>query len=559
MVKTKIVATIGPSSFNEELLIKMAENGLSTIRINTAHVEPGYITEVNKTVMKINKEHEKNIGIMVDLKGPELRTGIFQGDSLKIDAGKKYSISDSGAKSDIQINYRISDYIDSGTIIAINDGKVRFNVNNISSGIIMATALDSGSIRSRSRVNIPGKYIELGVLTDRDKLFLDEGLKNMVNFYALSFVQTRENVYELEDYIYDRKGQGSIISKIETKSGYDNIESIVRASDFIMVARGDLGVELPLTEVAMAQKQIIKISHRYAVPTIVATQMLESMVNSDSPTRAEVSDVTNAIIDDTDAVMLSEETAIGKYPLEAVSYLYNISRFVESHNIDFPEPESFFMDPLAFSIAKGVRIMSQTIDVNSIMAFTKSGHTARIVSAIRPAKDIYGIVPSDWVARYINLMKGITPIIIPEQDQQSDDIYRLIEHISMPGVIKPGDKTIIVSGSPALYFGGTNSIRVISIGTFVGRGYPVGKSVSGTINYGGNGTGNIILLEEYDSSINFSKYDGIIIKSSVTNRIIDQFMRLGKTLVYGTEITSKIDSNKKINIDGDTGIITYIN
>ncbi len=558
MVKTKIVATIGPSSFDENMLVKMADVGLSTVRINTAHVESGYITDVNNLIMKINKEHKKNIGIMVDLKGPELRTGNFNGGMLKISANNKYTLSDSGSKADITINYKISDYIDSGTIIAINDGKVRFNVDSLASGIINATAMDSGVIHDRSRVNIPGKYIELGILTDRDKMFLDEGLKNAVNFYALSFVQSRENVYELEDYIYDKNGQGNIISKIETKSGYDNIESIVKDSDFVMVARGDLGVELPLTEVAMAQKKIIKIAHRYAVPTIVATQMLESMVNSDSPTRAEVSDVTNAILDDTDAVMLSEETAVGHYPFEAVSYLYNISKFVESNNINSPEPENFIMDPIAFSVAKGVRIMSQTIDVSSIMAFTKSGHTARIISALRPNKDIYAIVSSDWVARSVNLMKGVIPVIIDEKYAQSDDIYTIFDKISTPGIVSPGDKTILVSGSPSFYFGGTNNIRVVSIGKFIGRGYPAGKSVSGFIDLNADGSGNILLLEKYDAKIDYNKYDGIIIKSSVTNRIIDTMLNRGKTLVYDTEIESNIEKNKKINIDSDTGIITYI-
>ena len=416
MTKTKIVATIGPASFDESIIIKMADKGLSTVRINTAHIDPGYITEVSKMIYKINSEHNKKLGIMVDLKGPELRTGKFPGGTLTIESGKIYNMSDGDSiKSDISINYKISQYIDKDTIIAINDGRVRFNVNSLENGIIKVRAMDNGILHDRSRVNIPGKYIELGVLTDRDKLFIEESLKNNVNFYALSFVQSRENVYELQDYIFDRKGQGDIISKIETKNGYDNIESIVKVSDFIMVARGDLGVELPLKEVAMAQKRIIDISHKYAVPTIVATQMLESMVNSDSPTRAEVSDVTNAILDDTDALMLSEETAMGKYPVEAVTYLYEISKYVESQAMSFPEPENFMVDPIAFSVAKGVKIMSSTIDVSSIIALTISGHTAKIISAIRPVNDIYAVVQSEWLARSLNLMKGVIPVVLPKK------------------------------------------------------------------------------------------------------------------------------------------------
>ncbi len=559
MVKTKIVATIGPASFDESTIIKMADKGLSTIRINTAHVDPGYITNVSKMVYKINSEHNKKLGIMVDLKGPELRTGEFSGGILNIEAGKEYNISDDGAtKSDISINYKISGYLDKDTIIAINDGRVRFNVDSLENGIIKAKAMDNGVLHDRSRVNIPGKYIELGVLTDRDKLFIGESLKNNVNFYALSFVQSRENVYELQDYIFDKKGQGDIISKIETKNGYDNIESIVKVSDFIMVARGDLGVELPLKEVAMAQKRIINISHKYAVPTIVATQMLESMVNSDSPTRAEVSDVTNAILDDTDALMLSEETAMGKYPVEAVTYLYEISKYVESQSMSFPEPENFLVDPIAFSVAKGVKIMSSTIDVSSIIALTISGHTAKIISAIRPVNDIYAVVQSEWLARSLNLMKGVIPVVLPREYAQSENIYEIISKISPLANLKPGEKTIVVSGSPSFYLGGTNNIRVLSIGTFMGRGYPAGKSIAGKVDINRSGSGNIIILDRYDSSLDYSKYDAAIIKSDVTNRIIDKFIQAGKTLVYNTELVSEIRGGSTISIDADTGIITCI-
>ena len=559
MTKTKIVATIGPASFDESTIIKMADKGLSTIRINTAHIDPGYITDVSKMVYKINSEHNRKLGIMVDLKGPELRTGKFPGGTLNIDTGKTYTISDiDSVKSDISINYKISSYLDQDTVIAINDGRVRFNVVSLENGIIKAKSMDNGVIHDRSRVNIPGKYIELGVLTDRDKLFIEEGLKNNVNFYALSFVQSRENVYELQDYIFDKKGQGDIISKIETKSGYDSIESIVKVSDFIMVARGDLGVELPLKEVAMAQKRIINISHKYAVPTIVATQMLESMVNSDSPTRAEVSDVTNAILDDTDALMLSEETAMGKYPVEAVTYLYEISKYVESQFMSFPEPENFMVDPIAFSVAKGVKIMSSTIDVNSIIALTISGHTAKIISAIRPVNDIYAVVQSEWLARSLNLMKGVIPVVLPREYAQSENIYEIISKISPLANLKPGEKTIVVSGSPSFYLGGTNNIRVLSIGTFMGRGYPAGRSITGKIDIDRSGQGNIIILDRYDSSIDFSKYDAAIIKSDVTNRIIDTFIQAGKTLVYNTEFVSEIKTGSTISIDADTGIITCI-
>ncbi|KQB34385.1 pyruvate kinase [Acidiplasma cupricumulans] len=557
MPKTKIVATIGPASFNENILKNMARKGLSVIRINTAHIEPGYILSVSKLLNKINSDLNTKIGIMVDLKGPELRTGLFKSGYINIEAGKNYVISSANTNADITLNHDITKYIDEETVIAINDGKIHFKVLSVKDNDITTTALDSGIIHDTSRVNIPGRYIDLGTITERDKIFIGEGIKSGATFYALSFVQQKENVYDLQDYIYESGSSASIVSKIETKKGYDNIESIVNASDFIMVARGDLGVELPLKEVAMAQKKIIMESHRKAVPTIVATQMLESMVNADSPTRAEVSDVTNAILDDTDALMLSEETAIGKYPVEAVSYLSDISEFVESHKLSFSEPETIFTDRLAFSISLGLRRIVEGVDINSIIALTKSGHTARIISSIRPEQDIYAVVTSENLAKALNLLRGVIPVVVPKNYVNSNNIYDIINELSSKNILRAGQKTIVISGSPSLIFGGTNDIKVLNIGAFLGRGYAVGKSIKGKINTG-NGSGNILIADSYDKNAEYTKFDAVIFRSCVSERIKDYFINNNITLVYNTEFSSNIIPDMEINVDSDTGIITYI-
>ncbi len=559
MPKIKIVATIGPASFNETILKNMARKGLSVIRVNTAHTEPGYITSVSKMIDKINADCGTKIGLMVDLKGPELRTGNFPNGKLTINSGKKYIITDNDKiKHDILINHQFIEYIDDNTIIAINDGKMHFRVTDIKDGYVVVEALDSGEIHNTSRVNIPGKYIKLGTMTDRDLIFLNEGLSINANFYALSFVQKKENVYDLQDYIYDKHGRGEIISKIETKSGYDNIKSIVNASDYIMVARGDLGVELPLKEVVMAQKNIIKEAHKRAIPTIVATQMLESMVLSDSPTRAEVSDVTNAILDNADALMLSEETAIGKYPYEAVSYLTDISDFVESDKIDLIEPENSFTDKLAFSISRGLRKITEGIDIKSLIAVTKSGYTAKMISAMRPEQDIYAVVTSEWLARGLNLMRGVQPVVLSESFLSSSNIYDIVAELVKNKLIATGEKTIIVSGSPSQVFGGTNDLKIVNVGKFIGRGYAVGKNIRGKIDINGGGNGNILYLDNYVKDMDYSKYDAILIKSYITGRIINYFIENKKTLLYNVELAKNINNNMEISIDSDTGLITYM-
>ena len=559
MAGTKIVATIGPSSFKTDVLEKMYRYGLSCIRINTAHIEAGYIAKVKETLESLNRKTGMHVGIMVDLKGPELRTGTFPDGHKIVKAGQKLNLTLNGSEGDITLSHpEIAKGLEPKETLLLSDGRVRMRVLSKNSSSIQLESLDDGDLRDRSRVNIPGKFLPLGTLTERDKQFLQEGISAGVEFFAQSFVQRREDVMTLQKEVSERGGDQLIVSKIETKSGYVNIKEISRVSDFVMVARGDLGVELPLKEVAMAQKHIIEESHKHGVPAIVATQMLESMVNSDSPTRAEVSDVTNAILDDTDALMLSEETAMGKYPVEAVTYLYEISKYVESQAMSFPEPENFMVDPIAFSVAKGVKIMSSTIDVSSIIALTISGHTAKIISAIRPVNDIYAVVQSEWLARSLNLMKGVIPVVLPTEYAQSEDIYEIISKISPLANLKPGEKTIVVSGSPSFYLGGTNNIRVLSIGTFMGRGYPAGRSITGKIDINRSGSGNIIILDRYDSGIDYSKYDAAIVKSDVTNRIIDTFMQAGKTLVYNTEFVSEIKDGSTISIDADTGIITCI-
>ncbi|HKJ96663.1 MAG TPA: pyruvate kinase, partial [Thermoplasmataceae archaeon] len=344
MAQTKIVATIGPSSDNASTLREMVKNGLSAVRVNTAHIKEGYITKVRKMVDSVNSDMGSNIGIMIDLKGPELRTGTFEGGRFSVEEGDTYRlVSTGGSPGDILINYpSVFRSLQKGDEIVMSDGKVKFRVLENGSNSAELLAGSSGDLRDRSRVNIPGRYLDLGVLTERDKDFLMEGVKNSIEFYALSFVQDKSNVIHLQKLLYDNGQNASIIAKIETKSGYDNIDSISSVSDYVMVARGDLGVEMPLEEVVLAQKTIINEAHKHGVPTIVATQMLESMVESSSPTRAEVADVTNAILDNADSVMLSEETAIGKHPADAVGYLSRIADYVEGVYRDFPEPEQFF-------------------------------------------------------------------------------------------------------------------------------------------------------------------------------------------------------------------------
>lgn len=557
MASTKIVATIGPSSFKREPLLSMYHNGLSIIRINTAHITPGYIVQVAGLVDKLNGETGRHVGIMVDLKGPELRTGEFPGGELSVRPGEQFKLS---VKNNGVISFshpEIYNILSQKDLILMSDGKIRMRVAKKDPDGIILESLDDGTLRNRSRVNVPGKFLPLGNLTDRDISYLKEGIQANVDMFALSFVQRKEDVEELQEIIMKEGGDQFIVSKIETKNGFQNIREIAKVSDFIMVARGDLGVELPLKEVAMAQKRIIEESHMQGVPTIVATQMLESMVKSSSPTRAEVSDVTNAIMDNTDALMLSEESSIGDYPDLAVKYLKDIAEYVESRNVPLNEPEEFLGNQVAYSIARAAKMISVEINADAILAFTKTGNTAKMLSAVRPRVPIIATVTSERLARKLNLYRGVEPLVMDGGNEEIDPVDAL-SYVEKKTFLKRGDRVIITSGAPYFLFGGTNEVRVATVGNFVGRGYPSGKSITGRAFTPSSGTGDILVLHsrEIPSGIQIEKLKAIIFIPTISTKLKETIREKGVTVLSNTRLAGNIEPGGLIYIDGATGVIT---
>lgn len=559
MRKTKIVATIGPASSEVNILKEMFRSGLSAVRVNTAHVASGQIKRVKKRIDALNKELGTHVGTMVDLKGPELRTGVFPGGKFQVRKGGKYRISYEERGADILISAgNVFDAVKESDILMMSDGMVRFKILEKDSSSATLISLNSGELRDRSRVNIPGRLLDLGTVTDRDIEFIDEGVETGVEFFALSFVQTSRNVEELQKMIMERDGESEIVSKIETKNGLQGIRDIAKRSGYVMVARGDLGVELPLREVSLAQKRIISVSHGEGVPTIVATQILESMVNNSSPTRAEVSDVTNAILDDTDALMLSEETAIGKYPIEAVRYLSDISEFVESHAKEALEPRSFSGNRVAYSISMASKVIAAEIDADGILVFTKSGNTARMVSAVRPQVPIYAVVTSSALARKLNLLRGVKPIVVPSRLSRTNDQLGLIEYISELGTFDKNSRLVVTSGAPYFLFGGTNDVRIVTVGKFCGRGYPSGKSVAGRATKEINGKGEILfaLSTRPDIKSVTRKFKGVVFGVSIPLETREELVAAGLTVLTSASMVVDLEEGELVSIDGETGVIT---
>ena len=556
MSLTKIIATVGPSIEDYSALKTLALSGMNCIRINTAHASEESIEKIVKMRNSLEIETGRIISIMVDLKGEELRILTKSGD-IEIKAGKEYKISDKQFSAwDIAINLEKSiGVIEPGDLLIAMDGRVKFQVNKVENGVLTANALTSGTLKNKGRLNIPGRYVPLASVTERDREFLQLAIKHQIEFCAMSFVQSASQINDLHDLIMEMNGNLKIIAKIETKKALDNIREIVAVADVIMVARGDLGVEVPLSEVSISQKEIISVAHSNGVPTIVATQILESMVNSETPTRAEVSDITNAILDNADALMLSEETAVGKYPEAAVRTLSGIAEYVERKVKHFPGPDVYFGNRVTFSISKATRVISDEVSSDAIIVITRTGNTARMVSAVRPSMVIIAAVPQRLIAGFTTLLRGVIPVIIGSDLSETITITQIIDQIRQKGMISTGNRIVVTSGIPEMVFGGTTEVKVMTVGDVVGRGFGSGKSMKGKLTIEPDYAGEIILIKEKIDINKVSGKKGIITERQLKREEAEKLRSSGITTLSGVVLFRELKNNTVISVDIETGVI----
>lgn len=548
---TKIVATFGPACKDEKVMLEMVSNGVSCFRLNTAHSTPEELDYLVSIREKFRKDYGKIVAIMVDLKGPELRA-ILQGESLQLKEGQEYSIGE-GNNTNIKIGVKgIVNILQPGDRVLFMDGKIATTVKETKNGICTIVCQNSGTLRNNARMNVPGRYIPLGILQERDRMYLDLSIKNGIEFIALSFVQSRDEIDSVHDLIVEKNGDTKIIAKIETQQAMNNLAGIISASDSLMVARGDLGVEMPLHEVTVSQKRIIKESHSYGVSTIVATQMLESMVENESATRAEISDVTNAIMDDADALMLSEETAIGKFPIQAVKTLKETAIFVEKNSESFPEPENFYGSRITYSMARAARVIADESRAHRIVAVTGSGNTARMLSSVRPGCEIVGVTASKITAGQINILRSVRPYLLNSNgtDKNPDQI---ISELLQSHVLIKGERIVFVSGNQRYLFSGTSRVSLLNAGTPVGRGYPEGNSYSGKVGKKGIFLGTVQTLQSEQGWI--ENYQAFIIKGKIERKILNAIREQGKTLIYSAIMFAEPDQGTALFIDSEIGSI----
>ncbi len=462
--KTKIVATIGPATESEAVLTKLFQAGVNVTRLNFSHGDfAEHQARVDRT-RKISKKLKVPVAILQDLSGPKIRIGEFYQERVTLKVGEKFVLTTDkvvGDEHKAYVNYeKLPQEVKPGGIIFLDDGKKKLVVKSIKGNDINCEILVGGETKGRRGVNVPGAYLSISSLTDKDKSDILFGVKNNVDFMAISFVRRASDILDLRKILDKHKSKISIIAKIETEEALENLDEIISAADGVMVARGDLAIEVPAEEVPVAQKRIIEKCNKLGKPVITATQMLESMINSPVPTRAEVNDVANAIYDGTDAVMLSEETTLGKFPIEAIEVMARVAVRVERELNHRAVLQNSYLTPktITDSFSSAAVARSHEIGASAIVALSKSGFTARMVSRYRPHKPVVVLTPEEKTYNQLALSYGCYPILCSEFTSLSRVAVKAKDIMLNHGLAKKGDLVVIIAGIPFGESGTTNMI-----------------------------------------------------------------------------------------------------
>ena len=471
--KTKIVATIGPASSNPEVLKEMIKAGLNVTRLNFSHGKPEDHRSMVEIIRNLSREMNAVVGILQDLSGPKIRLGDIKDRVLEKGSFIKLAPGNIEVDESLPVNYQhLLEDVDIGEQVLLFDGKIDLKVTAKDDKYLTCQVITGGPISSHKGVNLPNSDLRIPAFTDKDRADLTVGLEAGVDFVAMSFVRSAKDLIPVREMIGRSGRPPLLIAKIEKPQAVENIEAILEVADGIMVARGDLGVEMPIEEVPVTQKKLIKAARHRGRIVITATQMLGSMTASPLPSRAEVTDVANAILDGTDAVMLSEETAVGSYPVEAVAMLNKVSRQTEpimDNRAYLIENQCVLLDPTACAITRAVAILAEDLNSKAIVAATQGGSTARMVSHLRQPTPVIGLTSDPSTIRQLSISWGVIPALI----QPCESIVLLeqlaSEWLVRNGVAEKGDRVFLTCGLPLQTSGTTNLIKLLEVGESAGR------------------------------------------------------------------------------------------
>ena len=465
--KTKIIATIGPCTDTYDVLKKLHKAGMNVARINMSHATHGDAQNIIDIVRQINSEQSKYygpIGLLLDTQGPEIRTGVNQGDiDLKVGDIVNLTIREDldVETSSIQINYKgLIKSVSKGSRISIDNGLINFKVLEKDNENLKCKVLDGGKLGSKRHVNLPGVRVDLPSITKKDRKDINLAIKNNISFIALSFVRSAQDVHELRDILKKKKSSAKIIAKIENQEGLDNIHEITKAADIVMVARGDLGIETDLADLPNIQRRIMYVTAKWGKRSIVATHVLESMIVNPTPTRAEVTDVANAIYEGADAVMLSGETSVGKYPVQCIKMLKQIA--AKTENFRTLGYERFLSDKSDWqNIAIGARDLASRINADGIVVVTRSGQTADVISSTKPFRmPIHAFTNSQETFQQLSLVGGMQPYFMKSISNQTTTINKIKLILASKTRSKKSLKFVLIGGVYSVSH--SDSIQIIS-------------------------------------------------------------------------------------------------
>jgi len=573
--KTKIVATIGPASEQVEVLTRLIEAGVDVCRLNFSH---GTLEEQRRRIENIREAGRrvgKDVAIMIDLRGPEIRIDTFEHGQVELQDGDLFTLTSEpcvGNRERVWVQYPgiVHDVAEGGYLL-LDDGNLMFQAVEVTPTEVRCRVIVGGVLSDRKKVNLPGTKVSLPALSEKDIEDIRFGVEMDVDFIAGSFIRKAQDVLEIRRVIEEAGGHQQIIAKVESQEGYDNLDSILQVSDGLMVARGDLGVEVPTEEVPLMQKRMIQRANAMGKPVITATQMLESMVHRPRPTRAEASDVANAILDGTDAVMLSAESATGKYPVEAVRTMAMIARRTEEA-LDYAGRMASLgrfgrMDSVTEAISHATVTTAHDLSAAAIVSATASGFTARMVAKYRPACPIIAVTPDPRVARQLRLVWGVFPVVQPRAYGTEDLTQRAVEGALISGLVKNGDLIIITAGLPVGVQGTTNLLKVHTVadvlaqGTGIGRQPVTGRAVivRSEEDLGRVQEGDILVSRVTDAEYipAMERAAGIITEEGgLTSHAAVAGISLGKPVIVGAEgATRRIPDGAVITLDAAHGLV----
>ncbi|KUO62734.1 MAG: pyruvate kinase [Gracilibacter sp. BRH_c7a] len=567
MRRTKIICTIGPATESPEMIKKLLESGMNVARLNFSHGSYEEHGARIKTLKAVAEKYDYNLGILLDTKGPEIRTGTVPDEGVTLENGKEFVLDNNetiGSSQRVYVTYdNLWREVAVGTHILLDDGLMDLEVISVSDGKISTIVRNGGLLKSKKGVNVPDVSIQLPALTQKDIEDIEFGLKNDIDFIAASFTRKAADILEVRRVVENAGASVEIIAKIENREGLSNIDGILEVVDGIMVARGDLGVEIPVEEVPIHQKDMITKCNNLGKVVIVATQMLDSMIRQPRPTRAEASDVANAILDGTDAIMLSGETAAGLFPIEAVQTMDKIARRTEAILLKIKG-----LSKRGGNIAEAIGHASNTIanDLNAaaIITPTQSGVTARMISRHRPKSLIVAATPHVKIARSLALNWGVHCILVAESKGTDELLSVAVTKALDNNYIKTGDIVVLTAGVPVGQVGTTNMIKVQVVGNVLSRGTGIGrKSYSGIATKITNPhefeQGNILIAPITDADMLpvIAKAGALVIeRGGLTSHAAIIALEFGIPAVIGAkDAINQIKEGTVITVDASAGVV----